>query len=461
MSPPQTFAAISLLLIAMMVVATSLTQWFYYRQAILDRESKIIRGLVNAVVLEQELEGELDFPDVKRYAERRAQGHFEHSFRALKDLSGIVRIELLDAAGTIAWSDEPRLIGQKITGQETELARAMSGEVRTEFHDADRTSSLDEGLPRVPLIRFFVPVSLISPASAGKTVTGVLALYRLRQDLYDTVEDGLALLWLVTGLGGTVLFVAIYRLFHLLYYRQREAESQFASLSTEHERLVQIEKLSAMGQIVSEIAHQLNNPLVGVVNLSELAEREADNPQRVKELLGEIRKAGDHCRGFVQRMLGFTKIARFEPQLIEMKGLAQETIAFFQQSVGGHPAVALEAPDNDVVLRADPVLIRHALFNLIHNAALAAPEGPVVVSLVSEARKGRKGWAIAVSDSGAGINPAVAAKLFTPFFTTRPGGTGLGLSVAQQIAVQHGGSIHAENKSSGGARFVIWLPAQR
>jgi len=103
--------------------------------------------------------------------------------------------------------------------------------------------------------------------------------------------------------GGGVLFFALFRLFRSVYYNQRAAEMQFAKLSNEHGRMMQIEKLSAMGQMVSEIAHQLNNPLVGVINLTELAEREPGTPQRVKELLGEVRRAGHHCHGFVQRML--------------------------------------------------------------------------------------------------------------------------------------------------------------
>ena len=257
-----------------------------------------------------------------------------------------------------------------------------------------------------------------------------------------------------------ILYGALYTLFRSVYSRQRKAESQFAKLSTDHERLVQIEKLSAMGQMVSEIAHQLNNPLVGVVNLTQLAEREADDPLRTRELLGEIRKAGDLCRGFVQRMLRLNQVARFEPQAVQMKALVQETIAFVQQSMDSHPNVSFEAPDGEVMLAADPVLIRHALFNLIHNAAQAGPGLPVAVALSAELRSGIPGWRLAVADSGPGMTPEVAAKLFTPFFTTRAGGTGLGLSVAQHIALQHGGSISAENKPGGGALFTVWLPAQ-
>jgi len=98
---------------------------------------------------------------------------------------------------------------------------------------------------------------------------------------------------------------------------------------------------------------------------------------------------------------------------------------------------------------------------LIHNAALAKPGGPVTVSLAPEERQGVAGYRITVSDCGSGIKPEVVAKLFTPFFTTRPGGTGLGLSVAQHIVVMHGGSIGGENRPEGGARFMIWLPTSR
>ena len=124
------------------------------------------------------------------------------------------------------------------------------------------------------------------------------------------------------------------------------------------------------------------------------------------------------------------------------------------------PAVNLEAPDSQVMLEADPVLIRHALFNVIHNAALAAPGSPVAVSLASGQEHGISGWRLAVSDFGRGLTPEIKAKLFTPFFSTREGGTGLGLSVTQHIVLQHGGSIRAENNAGGGALFVIWLPAK-
>lgn len=454
LTPLQLFAAVSLLLIVATLVATSLTQSRFFRETVIDREALIVRDMVHALALR-----ELQVSDIEHYTEPAAQQHFARSFSVLKNLSGVVRIKVFDGKGTIVWSDEPRLVGKHVTAHEDDLGGAIRGQTRAVINPADRPSHADEGLPAEALIEFYVPFSIVGQESTGETVSGAFSLYRSAKELNFTIRRSLALLWTVSGLGGILLFAALYGLFRSVYRRQRAAESQFAKLSSEHERIVQMEKLSAMGRMVSEIAHQINNPLVGVINLAQRAQAQTDQPERVKMLLGEIIKAGDHCRNFVQRMLRFTQLGRSEPQPTRMSALMRDAIGFFSQSVGSAPEVKLHAPAEEVVLRVDPVLMRHAMFNLIHNAAQADPAGPIDVSLMAEASEAGAGWAIAVSDHGPGMTPEVQKHLFTPFFSTRSGGTGLGLSVAQQIAAQHGGRLRAENNPEGGARFVIWLPA--
>jgi signal transduction histidine kinase len=459
MTPPQTFAALSLVLIIAIVVATSVAQSTFYRHAIINRESSTMSDLVYAITLQQESEGNLTSADLRDYTESKARSHLEHSFNSLKSLRGEALIKVYNPDQIIVWSDSPELIGTKASFNKADLARASGGEVRAVLNSRDLGTRIAEGFRQPSVIEFYVPFTLKGQGTSSNTASGVVSIYLYQEDVDRAIFQGTLLLWLITGLGGAVLFASLYRLFYSVYHKQREAESQFAKLSTEHERILQMAKLSALGQMVGEIAHQLNNPLVGVVNLAELAQREADNPERVRELLADVRRAGEDCRGFVQRMLQFNAASRFEPRPTDMNQLTRETIAFFQQSMTGHPDVSLEAPGHSLMLSIDPVLMRHALFNLIHNAALSEPKGPVVVSLARDDRKDASGYRITVSDRGSGIKPEVAAKLFTPFFTTRPGGTGLGLSVTQHIIAQHGGSIQAENNPGGGARFVIWLPA--
>ena len=451
----------SLLLIVTVAVALGTTQSSYYEDAIIERESLIIRDMVQALVTGRQFEGHLSMVDLEQYETHSAQTRLDHSFGSLTNVLGRARIKVFNLNGTIAWSDEPRLIGSTASRHKQELARALGGDVRAVlFNPKDPKDPFQnpfDVFPDAPLIEFYVPFSLAGDGSSRET-SGVLALYRSSEQLTETIAKGRFLLWIVKGIGGLILFLALYSLFRWVYYGKREAESQVARLSAEHARLMQLERLSAMGQMVSEVAHQLNNPLVGVINLTELAQRELHNPERMKELLAEVRKAGADCRRFVQSMLVLNKVARAEPQLIDMARLVHDTIAFFQQSLGGEPRITMEAPQGPVMVEVDPVLIRNALFNLIHNAAQADPAGHVTVTLVLEECAGVPRCSISVSDCGPGLALEVQNRLFTPFFTTRAGGTGLGLSIAKHIAVLHGGSIWAENKREGGARFVMSLP---
>jgi PAS domain S-box-containing protein len=244
--------------------------------------------------------------------------------------------------------------------------------------------------------------------------------------------------------------------------RRHDLERQFSKLSGEYHRVIQMEKLSAMGMMVGEIAHQINNPLVGVLNMAQLAEREADDPARTRELLGEITAAGEHCRTFLQRMLEFTSISRSDRKPTDMNTLIAGTISLFQQSAGNAHPLVTDLPDEAVTLKVDPVLIRHALFNLLSNAVQASrPGGTVIVCLTPEIAhdEGTAGWSLSVIDHGEGIPDDIVGKIFTPFFSTRSNGTGLGLPVVQHVAILHEGHVSAANMPEGGACFAIWLPS--
>jgi len=160
----------------------------------------------------------------------------------------------------------------------------------------------------------------------------------------------------------------------------------------------------------------------------------------------------------VQRILRINQLSRSTLQTTDLQALVRDTITFCHQSIGQRQPVDFSAPGGAIVLNVDPVLMRQALFNLIHNAILAAPGSPVQVTLAPLAREGVPGIELAVTDAGPGYSPDAADKLFKPFFTTRATGTGLGLYVAQHIAMKHGGVVLAENLAQGGARFSIWLP---
>lgn len=246
------------------------------------------------------------------------------------------------------------------------------------------------------------------------------------------------------------------------YRRQHDLEHRLLRLDSEHRRILQLEKLSAVGTMVGGIAHQLNNPLVGVVNLAELAEREADDPARTRELLREIRGAGEDCRDFVKRMLGFSKVSCFESRPTDMSGLIEDTVLLFRQAERRHQPVEVRLPEKPAVLTVDPALIRHALFNLLVNAAQATPDGEdgIVIGLErgTDKERNQPGWTLSVTDHGVGMPQEVLDKIFEPFYTTRSDGTGLGLPVVQHVALLHEGQVTVASEPGHGTRFAIWLP---
>lgn len=449
LTDPQKFTIVSAIIVMCVTVATDYTASSFYRQAMIERELQSMHELVQLVTQEEEDEKHLSSWDLKNYTESTAIEHLKHSFSSLTRLADLTQVKVFNANQEIAWSTTTEFIGTKWTQHPEAVARALANGAPLVFNPARVNKNL---------VEYYIPFKLGGESSS---VAGVVAVYR-SSDLIDAaIQRGVYLLWLVTGLGGFILYVALYRLFVAVYHDRISVGSKFEKFVADNKRLIQIEKLSAMGQMVTEIAHQLNNPLVGVINLAELAEREIGNQARVKVLLGQVRTAGEHCREYVQRMLGLSQLARSETQVTDLGRLVQETVVFFQQSLGQHPVAAFEAPAEPISCEVDPVLIRNALFNLIHNAAQADPNGPILVSLTREQRDGKLGYSLAISDRGSGIPPGAADKLFTPFFTTRADGTGLGLSIAQQIAVLHGGTISAENRPGGGACFTIWIPAKR
>ena len=454
-SPPRLFAIISLLMIVAMVIATGLVQASFFRQSMIEREAAIVRDMVFALTVDQPISSD----DLRQDMDEAARRRFEHIFDTLANLPGTARIKVFNRDRIIVWSDDPALMGTDRTRHGEQISRAFLGDVQAVFNPSgNRFDTRTDGQPAKGTIECYVPIFSHDKARPPGDVIGVLSLYRDPHDLNRTIRQGLYLLWATIGGGGFLLFVVLYKVFSLVYNRQQAAESSLSRLTSEHERIVQIEKMSAMGELVGEIAHQLNNPLVGVINLTQLAEREVHDPARVAELLQDVRKAGAECRDIVQRILRINQLSRSTLQTTDLQALVRDTITFCHQSIGQRQPVEFSAPEAAIVLDVDPVLLRQALFNLLHNAILAAPGLEVRVTLALSERDGMPGVVLAVTDAGPGFSPDAADKLFKPFFTTRANGTGLGLYVAQHIAIKHGGAILAENLVQGGARFSILLP---
>ncbi|MBI4827901.1 MAG: hypothetical protein HY804_03700, partial [Nitrospinae bacterium] len=227
------------------------------------------------------------------------------------------------------------------------------------------------------------------------------------------------------------------------------------------QRIVTMEKLSAMGTIMGEIAHQLNNPLVGIVNFAQLAQRKAARSDDISGELATIEKAGLECKKIIQKILAFLKKKKLDLAETDMLALLDELIAQ-ANSQNALPNVTVEKIASPAVPKAhvDGVLVKQAFWNIMENASQSMPLGGQLTLEVEYPAPARNidGLLLRFRDNGEGISRDRLPEIFSPLFTTRKGGVGLGLSLAQEIITRHGGTIEAASASGAGATFTIWLP---
>jgi signal transduction histidine kinase len=228
-------------------------------------------------------------------------------------------------------------------------------------------------------------------------------------------------------------------------------------------KLTQSEKLAALGQLGAGIAHEVKNPLAGILGCAQLSLRGAEDGTPLKKNLLLIEKETKRCKTIIENLL---KFARRETSVLEptdINRVVEDAVA-----IALHQLELQQIKTRMDLDRALPVVlasanqIQQVLMNLMLNAQHAMEGRPGSISLTTRQRDPE--WIeIRVSDTGPGISAENMKKLFEPFFTTKPvgKGTGLGLSVSYGIIKAHGGEIRAESEPGKGATFIITLPLPR
>jgi PAS domain S-box-containing protein len=240
-----------------------------------------------------------------------------------------------------------------------------------------------------------------------------------------------------------------------LYNETRQA---YEDLRRTQEQLLQSEKMSAVGQLISGVAHELNNPLTAILGYTQLLESETLEP-RVGEFIQKLRKQAQRTQRIVQNLLSFARQHKPERVHVDLRSVVEDTIALRDYDLKVNN-ITVERQFQAVLpsVVADPHQLEQVYLNIINNAADAMMEG---------GRGGRLSVSIAAEngsvvtsfhDSGPGIYDP--KHVFDPFYTTKGvgKGTGLGLSICYGIVKEHGGEISAQNHPAGGALLQVRLP---
>jgi len=235
------------------------------------------------------------------------------------------------------------------------------------------------------------------------------------------------------------------------------------------EQAVMRDSLAALGQMSAGIAHEFRNSLGVIMGYAKLLQRKLSSDEDsshayLEEILSEI----DLLEATLRDFLAFAKPMQLSRVAVSVKTLTSETLDGFQQVMeDGRIKLLIDLPQEELTVQADPYALRQALGNLIRNALEAMPGGgELAVKVRSEgveaggALGGRAGMVeIIIQDTGPGVPHEDIDRIFTPFFSQKEGGTGLGLALVQKTVLALGGRVGVENREGGGASFSIRLPS--
>jgi signal transduction histidine kinase len=234
-----------------------------------------------------------------------------------------------------------------------------------------------------------------------------------------------------------------------------DLKGQMLELKNAQEQLIQAAKLVAIGELASNVAHEINNPLTSILGYAELIKEETD-PASIMRDLEVIEKESLRARDIVHQLLEFSRKRSLEMKNIDINDLMKEVMGLVQLQLKD-TKITINEDYNDIPsTEGDPNQLKQVFLNLINNAMFAMQnQGTLGISTKTFGNNIR----VAISDTGRGMSKEVLSRIFEPFFSTKKEkGTGIGLSVSYKIIQSHKGRIEVESEEGKGSTFTIILP---
>jgi C4-dicarboxylate-specific signal transduction histidine kinase len=429
---------------------------------------------------------EVVFTDLEDLLARRAEGH-----------PG--RIDLVDTSGRVLASSladrrlkplEPALVERLAAGREpVRTLRVESASLRVSTASVsgalgfDVVVAVDEVVALAP-VRAMRRTVLLSIGGALAVLLGVGALFtrRLNRRLAEVVAgaeafsrgelerrvrveggDELSELASTFNRMGSELESARSRLLRWNDDLKVRVEEATAELRTAQAQLLEAQKLAAVGQLGAGVAHEINNPLAGILGNTQLLLLDRTEGDADFDALRKIEQSAKRCKEITQNLLRFSQ-QRDKPALrrVELNAVVRDALSLTENQIKGESitlSTQLDASPTPTQVKADPGHLSQVVLALLSNARTAMLKTDTkTLSLRTGERDGR-GF-IEVEDTGKGIAPEHLPRIFEPFFTTKDvwSNVGLGLSVAWRVVSEAGGTIEVRTEPGKGSCFTVWLP---
>jgi signal transduction histidine kinase len=270
--------------------------------------------------------------------------------------------------------------------------------------------------------------------------------------------------WQVLAVSAAILIQAAL-IIGLLYERRRRLLAEVESRQRMAE-LAHINRYSMAGELTASIAHELNQPLgailVNAETLEEMLRAPTLDVAELREITSEIRRDDQRAGRVIEHIRSLVKKVPIEVKQLDLNDVARDTLAFLSSlAIARQVQVRHVLAQVPLPIMGDSTQLQQVLLNLIVNALDATADKPISERVIIVRTERSEGWIeFSTSDSGPGIPPDKLKEVFEPFFSTKPSGMGMGLSIARTIVESHGGTIVAQNQTRGGATISVKLPVK-
>lgn len=435
------FGLFSSITIFFIVLISGYTLSNFLTQKLLWREATVTQDFVDSIIQADEI-----WSYFHKHKSDQQDPKFELFFQRLSSMPDVVYAKVHDTTNNVIWDNKPERLGPHVL-EDGDLYLALNGELVSRYGIAGEYGEGDYQYPSgiekgTHFFETYIPVW-----DSQSQVVGVVELYKNPRMLHDAILEGQRLVWGIALLGAVLLFIS---LFWIIIRASRIMARQQA-------KLVESESLSMIGETASAVAHAMRNALASIRASAELTLE--DDLAGARESAQDIINESDRLNGWASDLLQFSGDGGEVLQVIDIDKLLNDVIEEHQGVMTKANIVLHTALGNtNLLVKANYAPLSQVFGNLIMNAIQAMGNGGALFISVYHQNDDLDTICIDFSDTGPGLSAQIKDKLFKPFATTKPTGTGLGLALSRRILKRYEGTVTVDSKQGGGAIASITLP---
>jgi len=391
-----------------------------------------------------------------RLSERQQYERMDKVVRSTLHSFKVEMVNIYDMDNTISYSFDQDVIGKENVGGKG-YQDAIEGQSTSKLLQRGNWAEILLGLPKDSKLITIAPLRAEQPLSS---ISGpVLGVVEIVQDLsadYKAIFDFQIFVILTCTLVMGLLFLAL-----LFVVKRGEGISQKRALERLRlqEQLNQAERLSALGEMVAGISHEIRNPLGIIKSSSELLQKKMASVDSSNSIPSIIIEESDRLNNIITDFLNYAKPRELDMIVCSIEDILEKNITFLGSQIKAEGCIIEKHFDNNIPeITADANMLHQAFLNILLNAMQSMPDGG---KINVEASSNSNTVTIHFEDEGQGISKELLDKIWDPFFTTKEKGTGLGLGIVKNIIESHGGRIHIDNRPVGGARVTVEIPVEQ